>query len=167
MRRHLDRLGWTNADLARAVQAHGGTLEGAAVSKWDARGLTPTPDTVRLVALAIGRPVLEALRESGLFTATDLQVTGSVLDPATMDLSSVPHERLLAELGARLNATRPARGRPRRKKSPAAPSESGDAVSVPASDGTADSVTVEKHEPTGEPGDMAAEPDALAAEPES
>lgn len=108
VRRQLDRLDWTVADLARAAE-----LPESTVGRWVRGKTVPGIDSARQLAEALRRPLLEVLVAAGLITAEEAkQRTVARHDPA--DLTN---EQIAAEVARRLDAASSS-GRSTRKREP-------------------------------------------------
>lgn len=92
----LDARGWTRADLAHATG-----IDQSVIGRWERRGSTPSPRLVRIVAEAFDRDVREAAIAAGHYTAEELAGADGA-DPFTVDLTAVPHERLMHEVYSRV-----------------------------------------------------------------
>lgn len=89
LRGHLHRLGWKPADLARSIM-----VSESSISRW-LRDAVPSPDRVRVVARAIGRPEAEAMHVAGYGTANIQRVEILIGAEALSD------DELLAEIKRR------------------------------------------------------------------
>lgn len=115
VQRNLDALGWTAADLARAVQLEAGDgPDESVIGRWKNRGAEPTIESIRAVARVFHRDFREALIASGKVTADELNAPWA----RRSDLATVPDDALALEVQARLTRQRPgAAGRQRRRLS--------------------------------------------------
>lgn len=102
LRGHLHHLGWKPADLARSI-----TVSESSISRW-LHGAVPSPNRVRVVARALGRPEAEAMHIAGYGTENVQRVEIRVGAEALSD------EELLAEIKRRFQRPASARflGRP-------------------------------------------------------
>jgi transcriptional regulator with XRE-family HTH domain len=90
VQRHLDARGWSQTDLAR----HGG-IDLSIIHRWRTSGSLPSPKNARLVAVALGRPVVEVAEAAGHYSREDLAMP----EP---DIKAFSNEDLIEEVRARM-----------------------------------------------------------------
>lgn len=92
VQRHLDERGWTQADLSK-----NGNIDLSIIHRWRTSGSLPSPKNAKLVAVALGRPVIEVAEAAGHYTREDLAAP----EP---DIKTFSNDQLLDEVRVRMSA---------------------------------------------------------------
>lgn len=93
VQQHLDALGWTNIDLARAAG-----IDRSLIGRWLNDGTRPTIESIRAVCRAFHRDIRQGLIMAGLFTEAEMQTSA----PAAPDVRLLGDEELLGEVRRRM-----------------------------------------------------------------
>jgi transcriptional regulator with XRE-family HTH domain len=92
LRGQLDARSWSQADLQRNTG-----IAQSLISRWLSGAVAPGLDSIRVLADAFGRPLLEVLVDCGLITK------GEARQRTVMDLSALTNDQLIGELKSRLS----------------------------------------------------------------
>lgn len=101
LQKHMDTKGWNPTDLSRAAREAADPAgpkgpDATAIARWIRGEIKPSVENLRLVAIAISRPIAEVLVAAEILRAEEVELQ-VVAEPERLS-----DEQLLAEVGRRM-----------------------------------------------------------------